>query len=212
MHFIKKTFYQLIDRLWSLFLQGLFTILPLTITIVLFHTAFKLIAAWLSPMRKIVPPAFLEMVPYAEIFLIILLIFILGAIVKSLIVQPIIHAIEAFIIRIPLIRPVYAGIKQLVQAFSMQDKITFKYVVVVEFPRKGLYSLGFLTSALPADIAPTTQEKFFNIFIPTTPNPTSGYFIVVPEQEIKRIDLSRQEAMAMIISGGIIQPDRFEKK
>ena len=102
--------------------------------------------------------------------------------------------------------------KKLVQAFSVQDKISFKQVVLVEFPRLGIYSLGLLTSELRQDLAPDKDKKFFNIFIPTTPNPTSGYFVILPQDQVTIIDITRQEAMAMIISGGIIQPERFSKE
>ena len=77
----------------------------------------------------------------------------------------------------------------------------------VEFPRSGIFSLGFLANQVDEKIAPDTEKKYFSIFIPTTPNPTSGFLIVVPEDQITIIEISRQEAMAMIISGGIIQPE-----
>ncbi len=200
-----------IHFLWSLFLNGLFTILPLTLTAALTIFSFKLVVGWLEPLHRFVEGTIFD-VPYSEVILIIVFIFLIGAVLKLLILRPIIHAVEALIAQIPLIRPIYAGIKQLVDAFSIQNKITFKQVVLVEFPRKGLYSLAFLTSELPQEIAPNSTQQFFNIFIPTTPNPTSGYFIILPEQDITKINISRQEAMAMIISGGIIQPESLAKR
>ncbi len=92
------------------------------------------------------------------------------------------------------------------------EQLKGKKVVLVEFPRQQIYSLGFLTSELQPEIAPNKKQKFFNIFIPTAPNPTSGYFVIAPEEDLIIVDLTRQEAMAMIISGGIIQPERFTKK
>jgi uncharacterized membrane protein len=102
---------------------------------------------------------------------------------------------------------VYSGIKKLVDAFSFQDKVSFTKVVRVEFPRPGIYSIGFLANQIDETIAPDIHKKYYTIFIPTTPNPTSGFLIIAPEDEITIIDISRQAAMAMIISGGIIQPD-----
>lgn len=99
-----------------------------------------------------------------------------------------------------------------VQAFSIQDKITFKQVVLVEFPRPGIHSVGFLTSELAPELTLNNPQKCYGVFIPTTPNPTSGFFVVVPESDMHIVDLTRQEAMAMIISGGIIQPERLNKK
>jgi uncharacterized membrane protein len=197
---------------WSLFLNGLFMILPLTLTIALFHLSFKLIIGWLQPIKGYIPPIISDIVPYAEIIIAIFIIFLIGTILKIFILRTVLHSIENTISRLPLIRPIYTGIKQLIQAFSLQDKITFKKVVYVEFPRVGIHSIGFLTSELPVEIAPHKDQKYYNVFIPTTPNPTSGFFIIAPESAIEVIDLTRQEAMAMIISGGIIQPERFVQK
>ena len=202
---IRKTF----SWLWISFFNGLLTILPITLTVALFTFSLRLITRWLEPLHDLVEMTFLRNIPYSEILLVIIVIFVIGIIIKFLILQTLIRTLESIIFKIPLVRPVYSGIKQLVQAFSIQDKITFKKVVLVEFPRKGLYSIGFLTSALPSEIAPSTQKTFYNVFIPTTPNPTSGYFVVLPEEDLIVVDLTRQEAMAMIISGGIIQPERF---
>jgi uncharacterized membrane protein len=196
---------------WSLFLSGLFTILPLTLTIALFHLSFKLITGWLQPIKNYIPDIISDILPYAEVIIAILIIFLIGTILRVFILRSILHSIEHSISRLPLIRPIYTGIKQLIQAFSLQDKITFKKVVYVEFPRVGIHSIGFLTSELPPEIAPHKDQKYYNVFIPTTPNPTSGYFVIAPESAIEVIDLTRQEAMAMIISGGIIQPERFEQ-
>jgi len=207
---IRKKIKQLINYIWKLFLNGLLTILPIIITIGVFKITFDFIMGWLKPLRKFVP-TYLD-IPYGEVILVILIIFAIGTILKIFVLRSIINTIESLVIRVPFVRPVYSGIKQLVQAVSGQDKITFKKVVLIEFPRKGMYSLGFLTSELEKELAPTDDEKYFNIFIPTTPNPTSGYFIMMPERDIHVINITRQEAMAMIISGGIIQPDMVECK
>lgn len=209
---LRKLTHNLLRHLWALFLNGLLTILPLTLTIALFHLTIKLIVGWLEPLRTLIPPQYLDIVPYTEVLLIIVAIFLIGTILKVFVLRTIIHTLEDIIIKIPLIRPIYSGIKQLIQAFSIQDKITFKQVVLVEFPRKGLHSVGFLTSELAQEIAPHNNNTFYNIFIPTTPNPTSGYFVIVPESDIQILSITRQEAMAMIISGGIIQPEHLIKK
>ncbi len=195
--------------LWGFFLNGLITLLPITLTIVIFHISFRIVESWLEPLQQL-RPAFLKAIPYSELLLVIVAIFFVGVILRVLVLRSIIHSTENLIAKIPLVRPVYLGIKQLVQALGVQDKRSFKKVVLIEFPRKEMYSLGFLTSELVSQLSPDSQQKYFSIFVPTTPNPTSGYFIVLPENAIKIVDLSHQEAMALIISGGIIQPDRFK--
>lgn len=126
-----------------------------------------------------------------------------------MLLNPLIHALERLVFKTPLVSPIYSGIKQLVHAFSTQDHISFKRVVYIEFPRQGVYSIGFLTSEVPVALSPSATVRFFNVFIPTTPNPTSGFLVMFPENTLITSDLTRQEAMSLIISGGIIQPDRF---
>lgn len=209
---IRKIASRIGQYLWSLFLSGLFTVLPITLTIALFNTSFKLITGWLQPLRRLTQCTCLHTIPYAEVILAIAGIFAIGAFIKIVVLRPLIHAFENILFRIPLVRPVYSGIKQLVAAFSFQNKVTFKQVVMVEFPRKNMYSIGFLTGELSESIAPLTGEKFFTIFIPTTPNPTTGFLVMLPETSVHPIDnLTRQEAMTMVISGGIVQPERFMK-
>lgn len=201
-------FIRMLEGIWGLFLNGLFTILPITLTIGIFTFSWRIIKNWLEPIKRF-KPAFLETFPHAELIIIILFIFLIGLFMRLFILHPLVHWVERFIAKIPLVRPVYGGVKQLIGAFSSQDKLSFKKVVIVEFPRNGVYSIGFLTSQMPVEIAPNPKENYFHVFIPTTPNPTSGFFVIVPEKELEIIDLTRQEAMALIISGGIILPERF---
>lgn len=205
---IKSILKKTTSFIWLIFLKGLLTILPLAITVAIFNVSLKLLMNWLQPLKQF-EPAFLAQFPYAEIIAAIIIIFAIGTFVNLFLLTWFIGAIEGLLFRIPLVRPIYSGIKQLVHAFNPHDEVSFKQVVLVEFPREGIYSLGFLTSQLPTEISPDKHQAYFNVFIPTTPNPTTGYFIMTAEKNIKPVHLSRQEAMAMIISGGIIQPERL---
>lgn len=202
---------RILSFLWKLFLSGLLTLAPIALTIVIFATAIRLIVTWVEPISHL-KPAFLNWIPHAEILLTLLFIFVFGIIVQLVILNPLIQALEQLVFKLPLVSPVYSGIKQLIHAFSTQDQISFKRVVYVEFPKMGLYSIGFLTSEVPTTLSPSDTTRFFNVFIPTTPNPTSGFLIMVPESMLITSELTRQEAMSLVISGGIIQPDRFVQK
>lgn len=201
----------IISYVWSLFLTGLIAILPLALTLSIFTVSFKLLKGWLEPIQKL-SAGFLDWIPHSEILLVIAFTLALGAILNFLLIRSLVHAAEKALSNIPLIRPIYSGVKQLVEAFNPQDTMRFKHIVLVEFPRPGMWSLGFLTSELPAELSPRKDVRFFNVFVPTTPNPTTGFFLSVQEQDFKIVDLTRQEAMALIMSGGIIQPERFAKK
>ncbi len=196
----------------SFFLSGLLFILPFTLTIALFRFSFRLIKGWLEPIHNILPET-LACIPHLEIILVVFFIILVGILLRAFILRPLITIVESIIFKIPLVRPVYSGLRQLVRAFSPQDTISFKQVVLIEFPRKGVYSVGFVTSEVPEQLKPHGDpKKYYCVFKPTTPNPTTGFFMFVPEDEVVIADLSHQEAMALIISGGIIQPDRFMKR
>ncbi len=205
---IHETIMRVLRTIWSLFLSGLFTILPVILTIVIFNFSFGQIKKWLAPLQTLEIPV-LSTIPHYEILLAIAIILAIGAIMQVFVLRTLIDYAESFILRLPLVRPIYGGIKQLVGAFSSQDKVTFKQVVMLEFPLEGVYSIGFLSGEMPQALTPHTNIKYFNVFVPTTPNPTTGFFIIVPESKISITQLNRQEAMALIISGGIICPDRF---
>jgi len=210
-NFMKKNIgWTITNQLRSLFLSGLFMLLPITITFYLFKFLFHIIQAWLEPLRKL-EPEHLRSIPYLEFALAVGLILAIGLISRIFVFRKLIHYIEKMIRKIPLIRPVYSGAKQLVHAFTHHDEESFQQVVLIEFPRKGIYSIGFLTSYLTTEVAPTNGEPYYNIFIPTTPNPTTGYYIIARKEDFKPTSLTRQEAMSLIISGGIIQPERFTK-
>jgi uncharacterized membrane protein len=201
-----KLLTQLNALLWSVFFGGLMAILPITLTLAIFNTFIKMIVGWLEPFRRIIPTTFLQKIPYAEVLCAVIFVFIIGSLYNYFILDKVIHSIERLVKQIPLVRPVYSGIKQLVRVFGSQEKLAFQRVVLVHFPRPGIYSIGFITNQLSPAIAPDSAISFYTVFIPTTPNPTSGFCIVVPESELILTNLNSQEAMTMIISGGIIQP------
>lgn len=205
----KELYHKPLEYLQHLFVTGLLFLLPITITFSLFHFFFSVIKKWLIPIRNLEIPI-IKHIPHHEIFILIGFIFLIGILIKAFILRPLIHILEESLIsRIPLIRTIYLGIKQLVFAFSSHDQTSFKKVVIVQYPRPGIYSIGFLTKDIPSDIA---QEDLAGVYIPHTPNPASGNFIMVPKKDIAETNLNRQEATAMIISGGIVQPPRYKKE
>lgn len=214
---LKKTAFQkFYDSAKSLFISGFFALLPLAITFAIFAFLYRTAKSWCSPVFYILPLP-LKTVPGVELIIVLLFIIGMGAILRFFIMKPLVEMFEGLLGKVPLVRQVYFGIKQLLGAFSPKDKNHFQHVVLVEFPRRGTFSLGFLTNELHSDISPKSESgspaiRYFNVFVPHTPNPTTGFFIIVPEPECHQTPLTRQEAMAIIISGGIIQPDRFKSQ
>lgn len=205
----KGIFHRISDYLQSIFLNGLLILLPITVTIALVTYTVKLVQGWLKPIHSF-EPEFLQKIPYSEFIFALLVVFLVGIVFKSFFLRTFLHAFEKTFFSLPLMRQLYFGIKQIIHAFTTQDQLSFQRVVLAEFPRKGMYSVGFLISETPSMLLPTTEKKYFNVYVPTTPNPTTGFLLVMTEEEFMDVDLTRQEAMSLIISGGIIKPERYK--
>ncbi|MBA4396412.1 MAG: hypothetical protein C0394_03395 [Syntrophus sp. (in: bacteria)] len=145
-------------------------------------------------------------IPGLGIIITILLIFICGLMTKSIIGKKIVVYGEGLLDRIPIVRSIHMAIKKIVDSMVLNRNRSFKKVVLVEFPRKGAYTIAFVTGEPAYEIHAKTGRRCVSVYVPTTPNPTSGYFIMFPEQEIINLDMSVEDAFTMIISGGIVAP------
>lgn len=117
---------------------------------------------------------------------------------------------EGTLLRIPLAGSVYKTLKQLLETFLRDNSSRFRRVVLVEYPRPGLYALGFVTGVLASSLQADFEDTMLSVFIPTAPNPTTGWYAVVPETSVRDIDLSVEDAFRTIISAGIVSPDDKE--
>lgn len=113
---------------------------------------------------------------------------------------------DKIIHKMPFVNSIYGALKQIVNAFFSEKAMSFREVVLVEYPRKGIWSLGFLTGVTEGEVQSLTEERVLNVFIPTTPNPTSGYLLFVPESDVKHLAMSPEDGLKMIISAGMITP------
>lgn len=137
---------------------------------------------------------------------------LVGFTLKIVFFAKIIRKAKQLFIRIPLIKQVYTTISQIIDVTISDREKSYQKVVMVEYPRKGIYSIGFLTSEDNFLISEAIgrEDKIYNVFIPTSPNPTSGMFIVVPESEVRVLDIKIDDAIKLIISGGVILPEKEE--
>lgn len=134
-----------------------------------------------------------------------------GLLARYYIGKRMIEWLDAAMMNVPLLNKFYGAIKQVNEAFA-GNKNSFKTVVLVEFPREGIYSVGFVTSEQRAEVQQKTREKVVAVFIPTTPNPTSGFLVLVPEDKITKLDMSVAEGIKYIVSLGSISPDFLPKQ
>jgi uncharacterized membrane protein len=187
-----------------IFTTGLLTILPLAITIYVFYLVFSFLDNLVGDMIEAVLN---YRIPGAGFAAGLFLIMLIGFIASNIIGSRLIGYFDTLLRRVPIARGIYTGAKQIIDAFTLQGKNAFQKVVLLEYPRKGLYVIGFVTGSSKGEIQDKTREETLNIFIPTTPNPTSGMLILAPRHEVTELKMTVEEGMKVIISGGLFSPD-----
>lgn len=207
----------MLTKLRDNFITGIIVVLPVAITVwllaVLYHAVNDMI---LDPLIKYFKPYFVNI--YFEygartiVFLVLVaLVVLIGLATRIIFIRKLFSAGERLFFKIPMVGKAYSTIKQISKALLGERKGVFKAPVLVEYPRRGVYSIGFLTSAAKGEIQEKTEKKLLNIFVPTTPNPTSGILLLTPEDEIIYLDMTVEEAMKLVISGGIVVPEKLAK-
>jgi uncharacterized membrane protein len=131
----------------------------------------------------------------------------IGRMARHYVGKRLIDLMDTMMLRVPLLNKIYGTIKQVNEAFSSGKKSAFQTVVLIEYPRPGIYSLGFITSEQHSEVQMKTREKVVCVFVPTTPNPTSGFLVLLPEAQITKLDMSVADAIRFIISLGSISPE-----
>jgi len=204
-------------------LVGFFLIVPVVATILIFNFLFKLATNWLPqgafPKLKIIWHGYpLRIV---TLLAIIVVFYLVGLLTRNILGRRLYQIGDKLLTQIPFIKGIYVSVRQISESLFTQRKTLFKKVVLVQYPRKGLYSIAFVTANVPASItrsmvdtsasvpnAPTTanHEEMISLFIPTTPNPTSGILIVVPRSEVIPLKMPVADALTFIMSAGAVAP------
>jgi uncharacterized membrane protein len=185
------------------FLAGILIIVPLAIAVWLLWWLFSSVDNLLQPLIELI---FKQEIPGLGFAISLVLIYITGVIASNYLGKKIIRFAESILTKVPVFRQIYIGAKQVVEGLSGtgMNKAAFREVVFVEFPRDGMTTLAFVTN----EIIDKSGKKLYAIYIPTAPVPTSGYFEMVTEDKIVRTDISIDEAMKIVISSGMILPDK----
>jgi len=199
----KKRKNSLFLKLRNYFFTGIIVLVPIGFT--LYLTVFLIsISSKLIP-EEINPNNYLPFsVPGLEIVLSIIFITFIGGLSLSFIGKKILQIINDLLKKIPFLRTIYSAIGQMTESFAKNKKS--KSVVLVEYPRKGTWAVGFATKDNRGEIAKKTNRKLVNVFVPTTPNPTSGFLLMFPKKEVIYLDMSFEEASKFIVSAGTSNP------
>ena len=193
------------------FFAGVIVIIPIGLTVYVLRAVFDMSLAVggkiAEPLKKIVDdafPGFDLLASISGLLLVIFTLIIIGFLARNVAGRRVVKWIDNLFKRIPLISMVYTTTKQIIESFSGGRENSFSKVVFVEYPRKGVWTLGFVTKETKND----NNQRFYNLFVPTTPNPTSGFFLIIPIDDVKETDISVEEGFQMIVSSGMVSGDK----
>ena len=201
---IKEKKRRIFSRIRNYFIAGIVVLIPIGITIYL--TIFLIsISSKILP-KEINPNHYLPYnIPGVEILMAIFLITLIGWLSLSFLGKKLLNLFNNILKKIPILRTIYSAIGQMTETFTTSDKEK-KNVVLVEYPRKGTWAVGFATKENSGDITKKTNKKLINVFVPTTPNPTSGFLLMFPKEDVIYLDLTFEEASKFIVSAGTSNP------
>ena len=199
-------------------IAGLLVVIPLATTIWLATTVSRFVLAFLTSIPKqfnpfnTLNPLLQDLINLGVGLLVPLLgILLIGLMARNIVGRWLLEFGEGTLLRIPLAGSVYKTLKQLLETFLQgSGGNRFRRVVLVEYPREGLYAVGFVTGTIGTAVQAGFQESMLSVFIPTAPNPTTGWYAVVPERSVRDLEISVEDAFRTIISAGIVSPDERE--
>ncbi|MFQ6102680.1 MAG: DUF502 domain-containing protein [Candidatus Glassbacteria bacterium] len=190
-------------------ITGVVVLAPLALTFWIFYTLFVKLDGLLA---VVIQKAIGRHIPGSGFIALLLLILLTGAFARNFIGGKMISLGNLILFRIPIVNKIYTAIQQITHVFIGEKKTLFQRVVLFEYPRKESYVLGFVTSMDSGEVESKVGEKLVSVFLPTTPNPTSGFLLFVPEKDIIFLDMSVEDGIKMVISGGAVIPEmkKFE--
>ena len=213
-----KMFSEKLSEAWghirNYLLTGVLVLVPAAVTFGIIYFLFQYVDSFLGDV-------FGARVPGAGLFFTALFCLLIGVIAQNIVGKKIIAWMDSSLQKIPVVKSVYSGIKQLSDVFLKDQKSSFKRVVMLEYPKEDCWVIGFVTSDFYIEIEADMSEKdsMVTVFVPTTPNPTSGFLLILPKSKIVDMNIDIEDAMKVIISGGIVQPvsgkkvlEAFEEK
>lgn len=197
---------KIFNKLQNYFFSGIFVVVPLGITVIVIKAVFSFLDNLLLPYLEPGLGSWV-LIPGVGLAISILIIFTTGVLVTNFIGHKLVSTGEKLLLKIPIAKSIYGSVKQIMQTFTFSDTSDGQKVVMVEYPRNDVWAIGLLNGET---IHPVSKQKLCNILIIASINPTSGFFVLIPETKIIKIDISIEEAMKWIVSGGIITPEALK--
>ncbi|MDH4236896.1 MAG: DUF502 domain-containing protein [Nitrospira sp.] len=186
------------------FLTGLLVVIPIWGTVLILKTLFVALDGILGDIVARLAPS--HYVPGLGIVMLTLLIVLAGLFTANFMGRAVVTIWEDWLTRLPLVRGIYSTLKSMMDILSISDHGSYRRVVLIQFPKNGHYCFAFVTGVTKGETTALSQDPLVHVYVPTSPNPTSGYFLLVPEREVTSVDISVEEAMKLIVSGGLYSP------
>ncbi len=190
-------------RLRRYFIAGLIVFLPFAVTLNVLVWIIRLLDGFLGRLfvPLVGPPP-----PLTGLAVLIVLILLLGMTVSNVLGRQVVGWFDRLMLRLPLARTIYSATKQLSDSLFQQRRAAFQRPVLIEWPRRGLYTVGFVTGESTGEPQAKTPERVFNVFVVSTPNPTTGFLVLVPEDQLMPLEMTVEDALKLVMSGGIVTP------
>lgn len=205
----KPTFFA---RLRGWFLTGLLVTAPVLLTVYITWLFVDIIDGWVT---QLLPAPFRETlyssIPGVGLIIGAIAITVIGAIAAGFFGRWLIKVGESLLNRMPIVGTIYGASKQILETVLASQSDAFRDVVLVEYPRKNLWVIGFVTGGTKGEVQTAITDETVNVFVPTTPNPTSGFLLFCPKNELKYLDMTVEEAVKLVVSGGIVTPPHNPK-
>ncbi len=199
----------LMGRLRAYFLTGILVSAPISITVLLAWLFIDFVDEKVTPLipQSYNPETYLPFsLPGLGLLIVVIVLTIVGMLTAGFIGKLLVKFSEGILARMPVISGVYSATKQIFETVLAQKSQAFREAVMIEYPRRGIWAVGFITGTTEGEVQNLTEEDCVNIFLPTTPNPTSGFLLFVPKKDLIPLNMSVEQAVKMVISGGIVTP------
>lgn len=209
----KAVFMKLGAKIKAYFLTGVLVTAPVGMT---FYLAYKLIMFIDRSVNHLIPPQFSPdnylpfTIPGLGVILLIAMMIFVGMFAAGFLGRVMIKLGEWIVYKVPFISSVYSLFKQIFQTFLSNKERSFEKAVLLQYPRAGIWTIGFISSESKGEVKSKIGEGMINVFVPTTPNPTSGFLLFVPEKDVIYLDMKVEDALKMVISCGIVEPEKKE--
>jgi len=208
-------FKKLQRRIRNIFITGLLITLPIALTYFILQFLFKNLDALSPVFTKIlidmgapIPEGY--RIPALGLVITLLIVLAVGWFTTNFFGKQMINLGESIVEKIPFVRKIYKGSKQVVQSIAHADTTAFRKVVLLEFPRRGMLAIGFVTGSARGEVQEYTREDVLNVFVPTMPNPTSGFLVFAPPEDLTEINMSIEDGIKYVVSGGIVDTEALK--